>query len=87
MRPRFLLRDGGEGIAARLMDAETGDPEFYAAAVKPLADELEAAAQRATVDMSDETVDELAREYLARWRDFPYTVQRLRDDYLKEKAK
>ena len=73
---------GVEGDFAHWKDAELGDPRFYYDRVKPLEDELEAAAQRATGDMSDETVRELAEKYLAKWREVRFIVQGLRTDWL-----
>jgi len=85
-RREFLDQDG-EGIVSRLQDAETGDLAFYEAEVKPLVDELSAAADRAVVDMDDATARELAERYLSRWRDFRYEVQRRRADYLAKGGK
>lgn len=81
-RAEFSSR-GSEGIVSRMLDAATGDPDFYNAEVKPIADELETAAQRAVVGMDDATVAELAEKYLARWRDFRFLVQKKRAEYLK----
>ena len=86
-RAQDTTGSGFEGDFNRWRDPELGDPVFYYREVKPLVDRLEAAAKRATADMSDETVKELAENYLAQWRDIRFTVQRLRTEFLKLRIK
>ena len=66
-------------------DPELGDPAFYAERLAPLERELDVYAAQVTAEMTDETVLELAKTALPKWRDVAYTVAALRADYLAER--
>ena len=70
------------GSCGRWQNAEVGDPAFYESVLKPVVENLDAAAARVSADMDDETVDELAKTALPSWHNFKFEVQRLRADYL-----
>ena len=71
-----------EGVLHHWKNAEVGDPAFYETVLKPVVEELDAAAKRVSLEMDDKTVDELAETALSRWHDFDFEVGRLRADYL-----
>ena len=74
------------GSCGRWLNAEVGDPAFYESVLKPVVENLDAAAARVSADMDDETVDELAKSALPAWHNFKFEVQRLRADYLLSQA-
>lgn len=76
------LAPGQEGVFDHWKDDAVGDPAFYDTCLKPLETELDAAAARVGVEMSDADVREVAAKYLARFRDIRYEVARLRTRYL-----
>ena len=78
-------RHGWEGAILHWQDDVVGDPAFYDACIKPLVEELDAAAARVKPEMSDDDVRDLAENYLAKWRDLRFTIGRLRSEYLTEK--
>ena len=61
-----------------------GDPEFYKVVLKPIVEELDAAADKVKLTMTDAEVKELGEKYLSRFLNIRYTVAQLRARYLKE---
>ena len=73
-----------EGVLDHWKDDEVGDPAFYAAKIQPIVDELDGYAARIKNDMTDAEVLLLADIALPRWANLPYTVARLRADWLED---
>ena len=71
-----------EGVADHWKDEEIGDPVFYEESVKPLVEKLDAYLKDLKTDMTDEEAFRLADEVLPAWKNFQYTVGRLREQYL-----
>ena len=76
---------GQESLFDFWQDPELGDPEFYAAVVKPLEERLDKGLEKVKVGISDADVADVAQNYLQEWRDIRFTVDRLRAAYLKER--
>ena len=76
--------DSGVGIIDFWQDPDLGDADFYAAKMKPLVEELDAAAKALTLEMSDAEVFRYEREVLPKWYDFRFIVADLRRDWLLE---
>ncbi len=74
-----------DGALVHWADEAIGDPEFHAAQIKPLVDELDALGGQIVSDMTDETVFRLAREALPRWLDVGFEVARRRARWLLER--
>lgn len=72
-----------EGVFDHWQDDGVGDPAFYEKCLKPLVAELDAAAERVKVGMTDADVKELSEKYLSRFLNVRYEVARLRAAYLK----
>lgn len=73
------------GLIAIWNDPELGDPEFFAQALKPEIDRLNALGKLVSDDMSAETVEKLWVEAVPYWYDFTYRAAELRTRYLSEK--
>ena len=76
---------GHEGLITHWTDEAVGDPVFYAERVQPLVDRLDAVVQRVNADMTAEDVKDIAENWLQKLVDFPYIVNRLRGEWLREK--
>jgi len=72
-----------EGVFDHWQDDGVGDPAFYEKCLKPLVAELDAAAERVKVGMTNADVKELSEKYLSRFLNVRYEVARLRAAYLK----
>ena len=75
----------GSGEITTWKDREIGDPEFYAKALKPFVDKLEADAKLLTDDADAATVDRLFKEDMGPWADFKYYADEIREKYLRTK--
>lgn len=71
-----------DGVFAHWKDTSVGDPEFYAAELQPLLDELTAAGERVRAEMTDDEIERLEREVLPQWLDVSFEVQRRRTRWL-----
>lgn len=67
-----------DGCFAHWKDAAVGDPAFYAAELKGLEEQLDKYGELIRPDMTDATVEFLAREALPQWEDVAFEVQRRR---------
>ena len=76
---------GHEGLITHWTDEAVGDPVFYAERVKPLVDQLDAVVQRVNANMTAEDVRDIAENWLQKLDDFPYIVNRLRGEWLRER--
>lgn len=75
----------GSGEITTWKDREIGDPEFYAKALKPFVDKLEADAKLLTDEADAATVDRLFKEDMGPWADFKYYADEIREKYLRSK--
>lgn len=75
----------GSGEITTWKDREIGDPEFYAKALKPFVDKLEADAKLLTDEADAATVDRLFKEDMGPWADFKYYADEIREKYLRTK--
>lgn len=69
---------GVVGVFNLWEDPVMGDPEFFAAAVKPLEERLNAGLDKVGSQMSDAEVVPLAETYLSDWWNIEYLVQKAR---------
>ena len=76
---------GHEGLITHWTDEAVGDPVFYAERVKPLVDQFDAVAERVNADMTAADVKDIAENWLQQLVDFPYIVNRLRGEWLRER--
>ena len=70
------------GVFDHWQDADLGDPAFYEVCLAPLVKELDGYTAQVTSEMTSDTILELEKTALQKWRDVRYTVSRLRADYL-----
>ena len=73
-----------EGVIEHWSDPEVGDLKFYGEVLKPVVDELDAAAEKVSLDMDAATVKELEEKALPGWHDFRFLADRLRAEYLRK---
>lgn len=73
------------GAIAIWQDAELGDPEFYAKALKPEVDRLNELGKLVTDNMSAPTVNKLWIEAVPYWFDFQYRASKIRAQYLNDR--
>jgi hypothetical protein len=71
-----------EGVLDHWLDAEVGDPVFYAACVKPLVVKLDACIPLVKADMSDADVERVFNEAVFGWNNIRHLVADLRRKYL-----
>jgi len=76
-------REMHEGVLDHWADAVVGDLRFYTEEVKPIVDELDAAAKLITSEMDDKTTLALAAKYLVRFEDLRSEIDLRRAAYLK----
>lgn len=78
-------KSGEVDIFDRWADPVLGDPDFYAARLKPLEDELAAYAKRVKPEMTDADVNDVFVHALPRWMGLKYEIDALRRDWLLER--
>jgi len=66
-------------------DEIRGDTVFYKEVLKPYINSLNEAGKKVSVNMDDETVNLLFREWTPQWNEFQFKVDTLRAEYLTQK--
>ena len=78
-------RDGRLDRFGKWNDVAVGDPEFYAAVLKPIEAELDGYAKKVSLEMSDDDVNLVFEKALGRWLGIKHEIDALRKDWLADR--